>query len=90
MKPVVLVKLASNGSRLSRADDRAKAFRQHQCADDPEEDDVGKLDDKIDLSDFAQEGEQGHTKRRADHASGHEDPTHLEVDIATAHVRQHA
>ena len=60
MQPVMLVELATHGPRLSRAHDRAKTLCQHQRADDAEEHHIGKLDHKIDLTDFAKEREQRH------------------------------
>ena len=86
----MLVKLAACRARRAGPDDGAQAFGQHQRANDAKKHHIGQLDNQVDLADVAQEREQRDAKRRADHAAGHQDSPHLEVDIAAAHVRQHA
>ena len=86
----MLMQLAARRAGLARAHDGANALGQHQRPDDAEKHHIGQLDDKVDLPDIAQEGEQRDTKGRADHAACHQDRPHLEVDIAAAHMRQHA
>ncbi len=67
-----------------------RRFGQHQPADTTKDQHIGQGNDKIDLAYLAQEAEHLHARGRTDEAAEQQHEPHAEIDIAAAHVRQHA
>ena len=68
---------------------RAHAFEQHHEADDAEEENVGQGNDKVDLADLTQIGEEKDAGRRAGDAAGEQHQAHLEIHTHASPVGEH-
>jgi hypothetical protein len=60
MHPGVLMELARRRTPAAQPQDRAQAFNQHEGADARQQEDVGEVDDQVDLADSFQDAEQHH------------------------------
>src|SRR6059058_6028541 len=71
---------------LPRAKDGAHALNDHQCTDNPEEDDVRNTDGDVELADGAQRCEQPHAESRADYAAREQHEGEGEIDSRTTPI----
>src|SRR5215510_5749 len=68
---------------LPRADDGAHALGYHQCADNPEKNDIRNTDSDIELADCTQRCEKPDAKGGADYAAREQHEGECEIDRST-------
>jgi hypothetical protein len=90
VQPEMAMPLGEGAGAGAAPEPGAERLDQHDHADRAEEHDVAERDHDVDLAALAQQLEQPDAAGRANEAAGDQDHAHAQVDIAAAHMGQHA